>query len=227
MNPALLLAGIRLVSWDVDGTLFSYLRIVAPMTRLVAQAGAAEGWGYVARQVDQAWQFHRSVERQRCERNSAVQPAPLERFASAVAWERELLDRALSAIRPRRRAVALMDELAAAGVAQVALSDFECASKVRRLRLDPYLAKTYSCESLGFWKPSPVPLARIQRDFGIMPDQHLHIGDRPDADGAACVANGCRFMPIDRLPRLERLQFDLRHLGAGPGGCRDVFTRNT
>jgi FMN phosphatase YigB (HAD superfamily) len=81
------------------------------------------------------------------------------------------------------------------------LSDFECASKTKRLRLDRHLVRTYSCESLGFWKPSPVPLARIQQDFGVRPDEHLHIGDRADADGAACAANGCRFMPIDRLPK--------------------------
>jgi FMN phosphatase YigB (HAD superfamily) len=196
-----LMSGIRVVSWDVDGTLFSYWKVVAPMVCEVMGAGAAQGWGYVARQVDQVWQFHRTVEQQRRRRDSAVHTASLERFSDAVRWEREMLDRALVTIRPRRRATALMDHLAAAGVAQVALSDFECASKAQRLRLGHYFVQTYSCESLGFWKPSPVPLARIQQDFGITADEHLHIGDRLDADGAACAANGCRFLPIGRVPR--------------------------
>jgi FMN phosphatase YigB (HAD superfamily) len=194
-------SGIRLVSWDVDGTLFSYWRIVAPVARELARAGARQGWGNVARRFSDAWRFHRQVERQRRRPGATVDAAALERSAESIVWERGILDAALAVTRPRRRAVWLMERFRQAGVTQVALSDFECGSKVKRLGLAPYIAETYSCERLGFWKPSPVSLARIQEDFRVSPREHLHIGDRLDTDGAACVANGCRFMPIDRLPR--------------------------
>ncbi|HEX4997651.1 MAG TPA: HAD family hydrolase, partial [Terriglobia bacterium] len=74
-------------------------------------------------------------------------------------------------------------------------------AKLKCLGIARYFAGAYSCRRLGFWKPSPFPLAAVQRDFGVRPAEHLHIGDRVDTDGEACAANGCYFMPIDRLPR--------------------------
>jgi FMN phosphatase YigB (HAD superfamily) len=195
------MSGIRLVSWDVDGTLFSYWRLARPLARELSRAAATDGWPTVAGRITEAWRFHRTVERQRRQLNSAVNHAALEPFESAVAWERDVLLAALQTAPLRVGALKLMDQFAASGVTQVALSDFECAAKTRRLGVAILFARTYSCERMGFWKPSPVPLARIQQDFGVAPSEHLHIGDRQDTDGAACAANGCRFMPIDRLPR--------------------------
>jgi len=197
-----ILTGIRLVSWDVDGTLFSYLRLSAALARMVARCGMRTGWGNAARQARETWEFHRTVEKQRRGLNSTVIAAELAPFARAQEAESRMLEAALAAIPPRQRALNLLRRFSAAGVPQVALSDFECAYKLRSLGLAEHFAGTYSCRSLGFWKPSPVSLARIQQDFGLDPGQHLHVGDRPDTDGEACARNGCHFMLIDRLPKL-------------------------
>jgi FMN phosphatase YigB (HAD superfamily) len=94
----------------------------------------------------------------------------------------------------------LIERLAAAGTPQVALSDFDCGYKVTALGLAARFRAFHSCRDLGFWKPSPVPLAKLQHDFGVAPRRHLHIGDRAATDGAACAANGCQFLHIDRIP---------------------------
>ena len=195
------MAGIRLVSWDVDGTLFSHLRLSVAVVRVIAQCGMKTGWKNTLEQLHDTWRFHRTVEKQRQASNSMVIASELERFADTYASECRALDSALGAIRPRSRALAMLRRFSSDGIPQVALSDFECGYKLTALGINEHFTETYSCHNLGFWKPSPIPLVKIQKDFGVPPSRHLHIGDRLDTDGAACAANGCRFMPIDHLPR--------------------------
>ena len=118
----------------------------------------------------------------------------MERIRVPQLRERNLLDTILRRIPPRKRAVELIRRFAEAGIPQVALSDFECGYKLEALGLRRYFQKAYSCQDLGFWKPSPIPLSIIQKEFGSRPQEHLHIGDRRDADGEAALRNGCRFM---------------------------------
>jgi FMN phosphatase YigB (HAD superfamily) len=195
MGNEICLDGIRLVSWDVDGTLFSYLRLTLELFR-----SRALRLNYVA----ELWEFHRSIEKQRRTAGCRVDLVEMERIRGPQQRERAALQHALGHIRPRRSAVEFMRKLSSRGIAQVALSDFECGYKLQALGLSEYFEKSYSCEDLGFWKPSPIPLSRIQAEFGVHPDQHLHIGDRLDTDGEASFRNGCRFMLIDRSPRLWR-----------------------
>ena len=193
--------GIRLVSWDVDGTLFSHVRLLAPLIRQFARCGMESGWRNSFERLHETWKFHRTVENQRQAPNSMVLASELEPFENIYALERRALDKALQTIRPRSRALAMLRRFSSDGVPQVALSDFECDYKLKALGIRQYFDDTYSCHSLGFWKPSPTPFAKIQSDFRVRPDQHLHIGDRRDTDGEACARNGCRFMLIDQLPR--------------------------
>jgi FMN phosphatase YigB (HAD superfamily) len=195
------MSGIRLVSWDVDGTLFSYLRAMAVIIPPVLHRAARTGWAQTAQEIHDAIVFHRTVERQRRTPDSIVVEPELERFRTIVEVENTMLDSALRIMHPRSRALSLLRRFSAAGVTQVALSDFECEHKLMALGLHKEFAAAYSCRSLGFWKPSTIPLTRIQRDFGVLPSQHLHIGDRLDTDGAACARNGCRFELIDRVPK--------------------------
>ena len=76
-------SGIGLVSWDVDGTLFSYLRLSGALFRLIALRGMSAGWKNAARQVHEMWEFHRTVERQRRGSNSVVIASELAPFAQS------------------------------------------------------------------------------------------------------------------------------------------------
>ena len=189
------LDGIRLVSWDVDGTLFSLGRLAARIVRLHRVR-----WG----ELQRWWEYHRCVEQQRRTADSRVVGEELVRLGQARAHERELIRAALPQIPPRQAAVRLIREIDRLGIPQVALSDFECKYKIEALGLSGYFAGQYACEQIGFWKPSPVPLSQIQEEFSVQPSQHLHVGDRFDTDGQAAERNGCRFLLIDRSPKLWR-----------------------
>jgi FMN phosphatase YigB (HAD superfamily) len=177
---------IKLVSWDVDGTLFSYRQLAWTLIRL---APVSE-WTW--RELRQTFRFHRLVEAQRRSCNSRVCEEDLVIYASTCAREKQVMRAALSRMRPPENVQRTLEGFQRAGITQVALSDFECNYKVRALGIHRYFTKTFSCREFGFWKPSPIPLSEVQTEFGVRPGEHLHIGDRDAADGQACIKNGCR-----------------------------------
>ena len=177
---------IKLVSWDVDGTLFSYSQLARTLIRLASITEWA--WG----ELRETWRFHRLVEAQRRSRNSLVCEKDLLIYASTYAREKQAMQAALSRMRPPENVQRALEGFERAGITQVALSDFECDYKLHALGIERYFAKTYSCREFGYWKPSPIPLSKVQAEFGVRPQEHLHIGDRDDADGQACIQNGCK-----------------------------------
>jgi FMN phosphatase YigB (HAD superfamily) len=142
------------------------------------------------------WRFHKIVESQRRVGAARVHRGVLTSFADIIRSEKEALEAALRIMRPRRSALHLLEKFRGLGIPQVALSDFECGYKLQALGLQHYFSNVFSCSDLGYWKPSPIPLNHVQKEMGVRPLEHLHIGDRYDADGLACIRNGCQFRPI-------------------------------
>src|SRR4051812_3978976 len=100
------MSDIQLVSWDVDGTLFSYFRISFAVAGLLARSGMKTGCADALQRVHESWRFHQRVERQRRESQSIVMESELEPFNLTFASESRVLEAALRAIRPRSRALA-------------------------------------------------------------------------------------------------------------------------
>ncbi len=190
---------IKLVSWDVDGTLFSYKRLVFKLLRNGFRNIFVAGWSNTVKNLREVFEFHRIVELQRLNTNCEVDPAYLIPFKAAQEREKEALRIALNGLPPRSNVIRLIQKFAQYGILQVALSDFECEYKLEALGLRKHFEKAYSCEEIGFWKPSPIPLSKVQYDFGVVPEQHLHIGDRSSTDGMACEQNGCQFLHVKSL----------------------------
>ena len=210
-----MLRDINLVSWDVDGTLFSFFDLALALSRNAPARLWTRGWADTLEALAGVRQFHRAVEFQRRRDRSRAVSAELSDYEEVRAEERAAIERALVRVRPRRHALGLLEQFRRAGVRQVAWSDFECGYKLRALNLESYFEDAYSSEVIGFWKPSPVSLARIQADFGVRPEHHLHIGDRMDTDGEASRRNGCSYLPIDASPRLWSILGLIG--GMGPG----------
>jgi len=198
---------IRVVSWDVDGTLFSYSRLLIALLRLSPRKLGACGWVGMANQIREVCRFHKEVETQRGRNGSGVNIEELRRFEFIQAEEKAALDAALRITQPRSSALDTLKVFRAEGVPQVALSDFDCEYKLKALGLTGYFARTYSCRALGYWKPSPFPFDGVQRDFGVRPEEHLHIGDRNGADGWGATRNGCRFINVRSLTKLTNRGF--------------------
>jgi FMN phosphatase YigB (HAD superfamily) len=194
-------SGIKLVSWDVDGTLFSYKRLAFELLRNAFKNICVAGWSSTVKNLREVFEFHRIVELQRLN-ESQVDSTNLMRFKAAQQCEKEALRIALNGLSPRTNAIRLIHKFAQNGILQVALSDFECEYKLEALGIRKHFEKAYSCEEIGFWKPSPIPLSKVQDDFGALPKHHLHIGDRSSTDGLACERNGCQFLHVNRLTTL-------------------------
>jgi FMN phosphatase YigB (HAD superfamily) len=183
---------IKLVSWDVDGTLFSYQRLAVTLLRLAPLKWRETGLIESCRHLRETWDFHALVEKQRRQADSRVCEEQLLPYTTTYAREKHAMQLALARMAPPANVRQALESFDRAGIVQVALSDFECDYKLRALGIERYFARTYSCREFGFWKPSPIPLARVQADLGVRPQEHLHIGDRDDADGLACLENGCK-----------------------------------
>jgi FMN phosphatase YigB (HAD superfamily) len=185
---------IRLISWDVDGTLYRPLPVRLAIARRLAVACLTGDGPRVVRGIRAFQRARARLEAQRAGRDLGEAPPDPAREA----FERELLLPALTSIGPRAGVRALMADLQARGVPQVAFSDYPSEEKIRALGLRPHLAGFYAGETLAAPKPSALALARIAADFSLAAAQILHIGDRADTDGAAAAAFGCPSLILGR-----------------------------
>ncbi len=187
---------VRAVSWDVDGTLYSTRRASARLRLGLVSAAirgrARESWraGVALRA------FRRGMERARSEGGTV--PRDDEGIQWRLGLERDWLLPAIRGAGARPGVQAALRFLQTRVEAQVALSDFECGAKIACLGLADCFDATYSGERMGHIKPNPEPFRRILRDFDLPPECLLHIGDRPETDGAGAEAAGCAALVLGR-----------------------------
>jgi FMN phosphatase YigB (HAD superfamily) len=203
------LVGVRVVSWDVDGTLYPLGGLRRAIVRRMAAAWL-RGAGPRAWRGLQAWRRARArLEARR--RGPGMgdgredlggdlpgREAPAEEVAARALFEEELLLPALATVGPRPDVGAVLHRIAGWGLQQVVFSDYAAEGKLRALGLSRYFAGCYCGEALGAPKPSAEALRKIARDFQVTPAQMLHIGDREDTDGAAAAGFGCRSLVLER-----------------------------
>jgi HAD superfamily hydrolase (TIGR01549 family) len=92
----------------------------------------------------------------------------------------------------------LISFLAARGIPQVVISDYEAEYKLESLGLAGRFASIYVGEQLGFVKPSPKIFRLVATEFNIPAGALLHFGDRIDRDGAGALAAGCQCLTLGR-----------------------------
>ncbi|MDE0626039.1 MAG: HAD family hydrolase [Bryobacterales bacterium] len=183
---------VRAVSWDVDGTLYSS-RQVASLFWTTATKESLRGnlratWGAVL----EMGRFRRQVERAR--RNGGR----IEPDSARAALERRWISPLIESVGPRAGVASVLDLFRNRSKVQVALSDFESDHKLASLGLSHYFDSVYSGERIGYLKPSPEPFRKVLRDLDLPPCELLHVGDRPDTDGAGAAAAGCQVLVLGR-----------------------------
>lgn len=180
--------GIRLVSWDVDGTLYSERALRRALwRRVLSLRNLAEVSGLRA--------TLREVNRQRAG-DARVRPERAPTDPTRLAAQEEFLTEFLKHIPPRPEVIGLLERAKAAGIRQVVLSDFPCEKKLAALGLSGFFDSHAVGATSGFWKPSPTLFRQLESQCAVTPGQHLHIGDRDDTDGAGARAAGCRFLRL-------------------------------
>ncbi len=188
MNPG----AIKVVSWDVDGTLYSVGRMKWRLTCLFMRKVACGRGRAAFRELAALRRYRVRIETARLA-GGALGGTLQETCRQALLdVEQRWYGRAIRQIGPRAGVTELLAFFAERDIPQVAFSDYQAKYKLESLRLADRFASTYAGECLGFVKPSPVGFERIAADFGIPTDGLLHIGDRADTDGAGARAAGCR-----------------------------------
>ena len=208
---------VRAVSWDVDGTLYSTRLLTVRFWLALLPASLGSDASAAWRAVAEMRRFRRGMERARAEgRRLETDEA---RIRQRVALEREWLLPAITALGPRDGVASALRTFRTRFDSQVALSDFEPSHKLASLGLLDQFDAIYSGERLGFLKPSPEPFRQILRDLDLPPESLLHIGDRPETDGAGAAAAGCSVLVLGRdfrsFAELESMLAS-SHAGASP-----------
>ncbi len=200
---------LEVVSWDVDGTLYSL-----PRLRLAIAATTLRGLvtGRLVRNVRELRELGRWRARMDGVRRAGGSIAAVYGGADAATVRaqrervRELEQRwygdAIARIGPRREVGPLHAALRARGVRQVVLSDYDSDYKLAALGLGGAFDAVYSGEALGWLKPAEELYRQVARELGVAPERWLHIGDRVDRDQRPARAVGCQTLILgrDRLP---------------------------
>lgn len=183
---------VKAVSWDVDGTLYSSHNVASLLwttaTKESLRGNVRAPWGAVLAML----RFRHQVERAR--RNGGQ----IEPDSERVALERRWISPLIESVGPRAGVASVLGLFQSSLNAQVVLSDFESGHKLASLGLTHYFDSVYSGDRIGCLKPSPEPFREVLRDLDLPPAQLLHIGDRPDTDGAGAAAAGCQVLVLGR-----------------------------
>jgi len=183
---------IELVTWDVDGTLYS----MAAVKRAVIFAGLRGLFSprvvRNVRELSLLGRFRKTMARARAAGGALPAAALADRervLAAEHRWYRPAIARA--GIAPG--IVELIDRFASAGIPQVVVSDYRADYKLEVLGLRDRFAAVYAAEDHGALKPSPAVFEAVIADHHVALKHILHIGDRDDTDGQAARAAGIHY----------------------------------
>lgn len=198
MQEKLDLAVIKVVSWDVDGTLYSLREMRWNVLRLALRQAASKKVLTAGQELIALWRHGAIINAVRKSGGALDRARHRTQRAELLAVEERWYGPAIRRAGPRPGAVGVLDFFSAVGKRQVVLSDYEAEYKLRLLDLEHYFFSRYAGECLGFVKPNPGGFLTIAADLGISPSNILHIGDRADRDGQAARAAGCQCLILGR-----------------------------
>lgn len=189
---------VRMVAFDVDGTLYAQ----GPLRRRMAfelLQDAARTRSLSKLRILRAYRSIREILAE--EEHGQFEPVLIERTASATGATRETIEacvREWIEIRPlrhlmrcRRPGVArLIDDLRARGLLIGIVSDYPAHEKLSALGLQGDMVISATDPDIGYLKPHPAGLKALLSRAKVRPDELLYIGDRPERDGEAARRAG-------------------------------------
>jgi len=198
-SPCPDLAGLEVVSWDVDGTLYSLPRLVREVKRLARRRLLSLRFAPALWQLSRLRGFLKAMERVRRQQGGVLRPEDRVPDRDVLLrLEEHWYGPGLEEVGPWDGVVDLLDLFEAQGLRQVVVSDYEAGYKLEALGLADRFEARFSGEELGHLKPSPELFAAVVRRLGVAPSRVLHLGDRPETDGLAATRAGCRAHIFDR-----------------------------
>ncbi|HEY7783098.1 MAG TPA: HAD family hydrolase, partial [Pyrinomonadaceae bacterium] len=153
-RPTINLDSVKLISWDVDGTLYSLRQLrFQILMRFLHKCLAGHG-KQAQRDLASLAEYRRTMDRLR--RDGGRIPGPLQDDDRRSLHKTEQLwyGCEIERIGPRTGAQELLTKLSAI-TTQVALSDYRATYKLEALGLKESFAAVYAGEEVGFLKPNP------------------------------------------------------------------------
>lgn len=196
MNP-IDLTTVRVVSWDIDGTMYDLHALMSAFKRDLFRRMLSLGWLAAWRDFFRLLRFKLAMDKVRRAKGDYRVPQIPGRDAIERTQD-EMYGRILPTIGVCPGVNELLDWFATKGLKQVVFSDYTPSTKLTSLGLDRYFSEIFAGETIGHLKPSPTAFTSIIDGLGLAPNEFLHIGDRVDTDGAAATAVGYQVAIIGR-----------------------------
>ena len=197
---------IQVVSWDVDGTLYSMPRLRA-MIVLLAATRIARGWNEARRvraelsELEQVREYMATI---RSNGGVLKNLGPLSDRERILRIEKRWYGEAIRRIGATRLARNLISRIDKAGIQQVIASDYYSDYKIQALGLQGKFSKIYAGEAVGYIKPNANLFHHISESLGIDSSHILHIGDMQTRDGVAAAGAGVQVAIIGKNNKLLR-----------------------
>ena len=193
------LSTISLVTWDVDGTLYSLRRMKSYLLGKYLREIIGGKRRLAHRELSELRQYRQKIDRARAQGGALDGNLRNEvDFASLEALRQRWYVEAIRRAGQRPGVDGVLVGLRKKGIPQVVFSDYEAESKLKSLGLADRFESLYIGERLGFVKPHAALLKRIAADFSVPIESVVHIGDRVDRDEAAARAAGCQCLIFGR-----------------------------
>ncbi len=180
---------IKVVSWDIDGTMYNLERLIKAFKRDLFRRMLSPGWFRAWVDFFRLLRFKRFMDRVRA-RGGSFHVPPVPKRLLVAETQDEMYGRILPEVGALPGVLALMEWFKEQGIIQVAFSDYLPSTKLTALGVEGYLSAVYAGETLGYLKPGTGSFRAILAAQEIQPKQLLHIGDRLDTDGAAAPEVG-------------------------------------
>jgi FMN phosphatase YigB (HAD superfamily) len=180
---------VKVVSWDIDGTLYDLKAFMRALKRDLLIRAITFRWFSLIRDLVRLVRFKRHMDnvRHNCPDFSVGELSGRDEIGHTMD---ALYARLLPSIGMLPGVNGLLDWFDEQSVPQVIFSDYRPSTKLSALNLDGRFQSIFAGEDLGHLKPSPTVFREIIEQLGISPGELLHIGDRPDTDGAAASEVG-------------------------------------
>lgn len=214
--------GIRVVVFDVDGTLYDQRPLRRAMAREILLYCLARPWKLsVVRTIHE---FRKGREQLAEEESAFVSRAQYERPASRLGVspaavetvvEEWMFERPLRHLRACRYGgvAQVFSQLKESGRTVAALSDYPASEKLRVLELETDLVVTAMDPEVDRLKPHPAGLLRIIELARAEPAGVLLIGDRDERDGESARRAGCPvLLKVAGTPTSPGTFADFHHL---------------
>jgi len=189
---------IKVVSWDVDGTLYSLPAFMGRLKIHLIRGFFSLRCLSVLRDFWQLVRFKLYMDRVRHGAGEYRIGGPIAERDRIAAAQHRIYSALLPDLGLLPGVRGLLDWFTTRGIRQVVLSDYLPTGKLDALGVAESFDEVFTGEGYGHLKPASLVFQRMLADLGIEADELLHIGDRPDTDGAAADAVGYQVAIVGR-----------------------------